>query len=196
MKMHRTISLIDDTVRRRIQGVTWKGACPVPIEDLRYLRLSYYGFDGKSHLGEMVVSKHVADDVVAIFTKLYGCRFPIDKMKLVDDYHGDDTLSMADNNTSGFNYRYIAGTDTISMHGYGLAIDINTVQNPYMYKGVPHPRKSAVYVDRSNVRKGMIEKDDICYQAFISRGWTWGGDWKGDKDYQHFQKAINKPEYD
>jgi hypothetical protein len=96
---------------------------------------------------------------------------------------------MAENNTSAFNFRRITNSTTISKHGYGVAIDINPIQNPYIRGETILPPAGEEYLDRSNIRMGMITKGDICYQAFISRGWKWGGDWSTPKDYQHFEKG-------
>jgi len=174
----------------RINGVSWKPEAPVRIEELRYIEVTYWGFDDKTHLGELVVHKDVSDEVLEIFKELYETKFPIDKIRLIDEYNADDDSSMDDNNTSSFNFRVVAGTDKLSKHSYGLAIDINPVQNPYIKGDTVSPQKGKEYVDRSDIRKGMIIKGDTCYNAFINRGWIWGGEWKTMKDYQHFQKDI------
>lgn len=112
---------------------------------------------------------------------------------MIDDYNADDDKSMKANNTSAFCYREIAGTDVLSNHSFGRAIDVNPLQNPQVTsKGKISPEEGRPYVDRSVNRKGMIQKGDDCYNAFVSRGWTWGGDWNSTKDYQHFEKVVNK----
>lgn len=185
-----TINEIDDEIKQKIVGKSWKKDCPIPIKNLRYLNLSCYGFDNETYIGEMIVHKDVAEDVIAIFKELYVNKYPVEKMKLIDDYEADDNKSMKDNNSSSFCYRKIANSNTISMHGYGLAIDINPLQNPYVVKKTVLPPEGKDFVDRSKLKKGMIIKNDVCYNAFINRGWSWGGDWTTPKDYQHFEKKI------
>ena len=182
--------LVEENINR-IKGLSWKPDAPVKLDELRYIKVTYWGFDDKNHIGELVVHEKVADEVVEIFKELYEAKFPIEKIKIIDEYNADDNLSMDDNNTSSFNYRVVAGTKTLSKHSYGLAIDINPVQNPYIKGQAIQPKKGKKYTDRSNIRKGMIVRGDVCYKAFVSRGWIWGGEWKTVKDYQHFQKDVN-----
>jgi len=174
----------------QIKGVSWREGAPVDLDDLALVEVTYYGFDGEPHLGELVVHKSIAQEVAAIFQDLYEARFPIEKIRLVDEYEASDDLSMEDNNTSAFNYRVVEGSTSLSKHSYGIAIDINPVQNPYVKKNIVSPEKGKEYLNREDVRKGMIIKGDPCYKAFTSRGWTWGGEWKTLKDYQHFEKNI------
>lgn len=174
----------------KINGVSWKENENVPLESLSLLTLTYYGFDAESYTGQMIVSSAVAQEVTEIFKELYGNRFPIEKIRLIDDYGADDNLAMADNNSSAFCYREIDGTDVLSNHSYGVAIDINPVQNPYVRGQLIQPEAGKDYMDRQDVRMGMISPGDLCYNAFISRGWTWGGDWTGPIDYQHFEKSL------
>jgi len=164
---------IDKIVESRMMGVSWKYGSPVDVEDLSYVKVSYWGFDEKPHIGELIVNKMVAKDIIEIFEVLYEARFPIDKIKLIDEYNAEDLKSMADNNTSAFCFREIEGKPgQLSKHSYGAAIDINPIQNPYVYKDKISPIEGKEYVDRSKVSKGMIVKGDACYQAFTSRGWT------------------------
>ncbi len=182
---------IDEEIEKRISGVSWKQGSPVSLDGLNYVRVAYWGFDDKQHEGELIVNAAIAQEVVEIFKELYEKKFPIDKIRLIDEYEADDSKSMEDNNTSAFCFREVEGKPgKISKHSYGLAIDINPVQNPYIYKDQISPTYGEVYSDRTVVKKGMIEKNDECYSAFKSRGWQWGGDWKYEKDYQHFQKDI------
>lgn len=152
------------------------------------MRLRYIGFDRRSHLGQLVVSAKVADDVVAVFRTLYRARFPIRRMRPVDAYRGDDNRSMAADNTSGFNCRAAVapGPKSWSMHAYGEAVDVNTVENPYLEGGHVMPPNAKAYVDRSNVRPGMAVEGGILVRAFARVGWGWGGSWPGSPDYQHF----------
>ncbi|MGB7606306.1 MAG: M15 family metallopeptidase [Lutisporaceae bacterium] len=182
---------IDEEIEKRVSGVSWKQGSPVSLDSLSYVRVIYWGFDDKQHEGELIVHASVAQEVAEIFKELYEKKFPIEKIRLIDEYAADDSKSMEDNNTSGFCYREVGGKPgKISKHSYGLAIDINPVQNPYIYKDQIVPTSGKIYTDRTDVKKGMIQKDDECYTAFTSRGWQWGGDWKYEKDYQHFQKNI------
>lgn len=187
---------IPEEVKLRINGKSYGEDCTIPYEELRYVRVLHWGFDKKTHLGEMIVNKAIAQDVVDIFKELYEIKYPIEKMVLVDEYDADDNKSMADNNTSAFNFRMIDGTDKISQHGYGVAIDINPLYNPYVRKvnkkTVVTPKNGKKYADRSLDCEYYIQKDDPCYKAFISRGFTWGGEWKSSKDYQHFEKQIDR----
>lgn len=186
-----TVRTLGPAVRQRMLGVSHRPAsCPLGWEDLRLLRLSYVGYDGADRVGRMVVAREVAQDVVGIFRDLHKARFPIRKMLLVDAYGGDDDRSMAADNTSAYNCRTVAGSDTLSDHAYGRAIDINPVRNPYVLPGGILPPSGRAYagVDRSpgaDVDPGVIVADDAVVRAFASRGWEWGGLWTSP-DYQHF----------
>jgi hypothetical protein len=182
---------VDKDIEARIKGISWREGSPVTFEDLRYVRVAYWDFDGNPQMGELLVNKAVAKDIAEIFEELYNAKFPIEQIRLIDDYNAEDIKSMEDNNTSAFCFREVEGKPgKLSKHSYGLAIDINPVQNPYVYKDKISPKEGKDYLDRSKVVQGMITKGDVCYNAFVSRGWTWGGDWKYEKDYQHFQKDL------
>ncbi|HHT96471.1 MAG TPA: M15 family metallopeptidase [Clostridiales bacterium] len=173
----------------KIMDSSYKTNDEIKIEDLSYVQVSYWGFDDKEYIGELIVNKMVAKDIVEIFSELYDAKFPIKKISLIDEYNADDNLSMSDNNTSAFNYRAIVGNEgKLSKHSYGLAIDINPVQNPYLKNGIILPKSGAEFLDRGKIEKGMIVEGDVCYNAFVNRGWTWGGEWNSVKDYQHFEK--------
>lgn len=168
--------------------LSWRPGCPVPLEDLRLLTLSHWGFDGRVHTGEMVVHSTFAGDVVQVMSRLFEVRFPIDRMELVDVYGAEDARSTAANNTSAFNCREVQGSPGVwSQHSYGRAIDINPAQNPFLPRNGPlDPPAGASYTDRANVRPGMIVAGDEVVRAFGSIGWEWGGTWSRSKDYQHF----------
>jgi hypothetical protein len=170
-------------------GVSWRPGCPVPLSALRLVRLSYWGFDNRPHDGELVVHQDAANKIVRIFQKLYAARFPIHKMVRIEAYGGSDDRSMADDNTSMFNCRYAWGTTSWSIHAYGKAIDVNTVENPYLPRGLVLPEAGAAYTDRRTVRPGMIVKGDVVTKAFAAEGFRWGGD-RREKDYQHFDLAV------
>jgi hypothetical protein len=165
---------------------SWRAGCPVGPAQLRLLRLSYWGFDRKARIGSLVVRDRVARDVVSVFRRLYVARFPIRRLRKVDAYRGSDDASMAADNTSGFNCRFVSGTRRWSQHAYGEAIDVNPVENPYVYRGTARPPAGAAYVARSNVRPGMAVSGGVLVSAFAAVGWRWGGVWRGSPDYQHF----------
>jgi hypothetical protein len=181
---------IDDQLKEIMQGKSYHDNETVSFEDLRLVTVLYYGYDENDHEGEIVVHKDIAEKVLNVFKILYDKKFPIESIKLVDYFEGDDDLSMKANNSSGFNFRVIPGTDRISNHGYGLAIDINPLVNPYVTKKGVFPSEGEAYVDRNQEVKGMIKENDVCYNAFISEGFTWGGAWQNSKDYQHFEIKI------
>lgn len=186
------ISEIPDDIFARMQGKSYKEDCTVPREDLRYVHVRHMGFDGEVKDGELVVNKAIADDVLAIFEELYKADYPIEKVRLVDEYDADDEASMSDNNSSAFNFRFISHTTRISRHGLGMAVDINTRYNPYVKtvdgKLSIEPANGADYVDRSKDFPHKIDHEDLCYKLFKEHGFTWGGDWTHSKDYQHFER--------
>lgn len=181
-----------DAVYSRINGCSYRENPNIALSQLRYLRVLHCGFDGQTHVGEMIVNREIAGDVLEIFKQLYEAGYPIERMRLVDDYQGDDNASMGDNNSSAFNYRYIASTTRLSNHSWGKAIDINPFYNPYIYtdEGGLHvdPEGSWEYVDRGGDCPYMIDHEDLCYRLFAEHGFSWGGDWNTRKDYQHFEK--------
>lgn len=186
------IAEITDDIFARMQGKSYKEDCTVPREDLRYVHVRHMGFDGEVKDGELVVNKAIADDVLAIFEELYKADYPIEKVRLVDEYDADDEASMSDNNSSAFNFRFISHTTRISKHGLGMAVDINTRYNPYVKtvdgKLSIEPANGADYVDRSKDFPHKIDHEDLCYKLFKEHGFTWGGDWTHSKDYQHFER--------
>lgn len=185
---------INDEVKQRIYGLSYKEDCTVPYEELRYVRVRYIDFDGLMQEGELICNKAIAQDLVEIFYELYQASYPIEKIRLIDEYNADDDLSCLDNNTSCFNYRVVGGSTNLSKHALGLAIDINPFYNPYVTypNGVERisPPGSEPYADRSLDFPYKIDESDLCYQLFAAHGFTWGGHWKTLKDYQHFQKAL------
>lgn len=184
---------ISDEMKARM-AYSWRDNNPVPLKNLRCIKLNHWGFDGCVHDGELVVHEKVADEVVDIFRELFLVQYPIEKMLLVDVYQANDDLSCEDNNSSAFCSRPITGSSTEwSFHSFGLAIDINPLLNPYQKGSKVVPVNGQEFLDRTIGCQGVIDKDDPCYKAFISRGWKWGGDWakeRGYVDYQHFYKEI------
>jgi hypothetical protein len=187
---------LNDQIKKRITGMSYPADgedCKITYDDLRYIKLKYYDFEGNVHDdGELIVNAKLAKEVTKIFYELYEEKYQFASIKLVDDYGEphDDNLSMAANNTSAFNYRKITGKTKLSQHSYGRAIDINPLMNPYIKKdGSISPANGAEYVDRSLGLPGMIDHDDLCYKLFKAKGWTWGGN-STEKDYQHFSKKA------
>ena len=182
---------ISDEIFNRIYGKSFKTDCTVPREDLRYLHLLHVDLDGKTHEGEMIVNYHIADTVLDIFRELYEAKYPIEKIRLVDEYDADDETSMRDNNSSSFNFRFISHTTRVSKHGLGLAIDINTLYNPYTKvvdgERIIEPATGEPYLDRNADFPYKIDHNDLAFKLFTKAGFEWGGDWTDRKDYQHFE---------
>jgi hypothetical protein len=165
---------------------SYRAGCPVGPSELRTVRLAYWGFDSRAHVGSLVVHRRVADDVVTVFRRLYAARVPIRRLVPVSAYRGSDDASMAADNTSAFNCRRVGGSTSWSMHAYGLAIDINPVENPYVLGSRVSPSAGRRFLDRERVRPGMAVDGGSLVEAFESVGWKWGGRWTGSLDYQHF----------
>lgn len=183
---------VPDFIFNRMNGVSFKEDTPVAREDLRYLKVLYWGIDNKPHQGELIVHKAIAEDLVDIFYKLYRAGYPIEGIQLIDTFGANDEISMTKNNTSCFNGRKIAGTDKWSMHAYGLAIDINPLYNPQVLSdGTVLPIAGEAYADREASFLYKIDEKDYAYKLFTEHGFTWGGDFNSSKDYQHFEKKID-----
>jgi poly-gamma-glutamate synthesis protein (capsule biosynthesis protein) len=188
---HADISSISPAVKKRmIQGGSWRKGCPVPLSNLRYLTMTYRGFDGKDHRGEMIVHQSVAREVTEIFGKLYSTHYPIRKMRLVSDYRASDFQSIEADNTSAFNCRAVTGGKKWSRHSYGKAIDINPIENPYISRSgrISHKASLKYRVRDHSHSNATILKSDTIVKLFKAKGWRWGGDWNSIKDYQHFDK--------
>jgi hypothetical protein len=176
-------------MRARMTGSSWRPGCPVALSDLRLLRIGYWGFDLRPHVGRMIVAASAVDPVRRAFEELFGERFPIRRMRLIDDYDGSDHASIEADNTSAFNCRKATGSSRFSEHAYGRAIDVNPIENPYVYPdGTTVHRASRPYLDRSRHRRGMAYRGGVLVRAFTRVGWSWGGDWKPPSatDFQHF----------
>lgn len=188
------IKPIPNDIFEKMQGKSYKENCTVPREELRYLHILHVGFDNNTHEGELIVNKRIAEDVLDIFKELYKAGYKIEKVRLIDEYNAQDELSMRDNNSSAFNFRYISYSTTLSKHAKGLAVDINTLYNPYI-KQVDgrlniEPANAVQYVDRNRQFPHKIDHDDLCYKLFTKYGFEWGGDWEDSKDYQHFEIKL------
>ena len=190
---------LTESVKERITGISYpESGCTVPYEDLNYVGLKYIDFNGQEQTGELICNKAIAQDMTEIFYELYRNEYRLESVRLIDEYGGDDTASMAENNTSCFNYRVVDGTTSLSKHAYGLAIDVNPYYNPYVVfnrnadgSDYISPPGSEIYADLSVIFAYKIDENDLCYRLFTERGFTWGGNWNSSKDYQHFQKVIN-----
>ncbi len=188
-----TSSPIPDSVFQRMQGRSFPEGCTILRSDLRYLRLSHVDAEGREHVGEMVCNKAIAQDLLDIFRELYRQRYPIERIRLIDDYEAVDEQSMRHNNTSCFCFRRVSGTQKLSKHARGMAVDINTLYNPYVRTDrdghrIVEPATATPYVDRSRNFKYKIQKGDLLHRLFLKHGFTWGGAWRTLKDWQHFEK--------
>jgi hypothetical protein len=180
-----TVDPVSDAVRARM-GETWSPACPVRLADLRYLTVSFRGFDGRPHTGELVVAAKVADDVVGVFRRLYDDGFPIEEMRLPTTADLTAAPTGDGNNTAAYVCRAARGQKRWSAHAYGLSVDINPFHNPLAKRDLVLPELASAYVDRSWVRPGMHLAGGPAVRAFQAIGWTWGGAWRSTQDPMHF----------
>jgi hypothetical protein len=174
----------------------WHRGCPVPLSDLRLLSVSHRGFGGRTRTGQLVVNKRAARPLKRVFRQLYRLRFPIRHLSFRAAY-GPRRDRPRDGDVSGsFECRQAvpspcsggSGTGSWSMHAYGLAIDLNPRENPYVGCGQSYDPAANRYRDRSRHRRGMVGGRVVA--AFRSIGWGWGGDWAGNtKDYMHFSSS-------
>jgi hypothetical protein len=174
----------------------WHRGCPVALSDLRLLSVSYRDFRGRSQKGQLVVNRAAAVPLARVFHRLYDLHFPIRHLQL-DDAYGPRRDRPRDGDVSGsFECRQAvpspctggSGTGTWSMHAFGLAVDLNPVENPYVGCGQSRDPAPARYRNRSVHRRGMVTRR--VRAAFASAGWGWGGAWAGStKDYMHFSST-------
>ncbi len=182
-----TVQVLSASVQERM-GATWSTLCPVDLAGLRYLTVSFRGFDGAAHTGELVVNATEADKVVSVFREIYAADFPLEQLTLPT---GADLTAppTGDGNVSGaFVCRTARGQRAWSQHAYGLAVDVNPFQNPQVKKGLVLPELAGAYRDRADQRPGMLTSDSVVVRAFARIGWRWGGDWTSSKDYMHFSR--------
>ena len=189
-----TINEIDESYAKTMQGFSYKEGCPISLSDLRIVNIKHLGFDENIHFGDLIVHKDVAVEVSKIFEELFEIKYPIEKILPIEKYKADDFESIEDNNTSAFNCRKAEASNNYSKHSFGKAIDINPIQNPYIYKdGTSSHKKSKEFINRISKNdtaqnKAMLLANSKAVLIFKKYGWKWGGDWKNIKDYQHFQK--------
>ena len=184
---------IPDSVKSRMIGVSYPADTAnslISLDSLSYVHVLHVDFNGNTQTGELICNTAIAQDLVDIFKSLYEAKYPIDKIRLIDEYGADDDMSMAADNTSCFNYRLVKGSSKLSNHGLGRAIDLNPLYNPcvYLKSGEIAPPSGAAYADRSADFPYKIDTNDLAYKLFTQHGFTWGGSWNSLKDYQHFEK--------
>ena len=195
---------LSDKLRRYITGISYpdpqdgaedgSDAPEIGLDDLRYVHILYIDYEGVSKQGELICNEYIAQDLTEIFYELYRSEYRLESVLLIDEYDGDDNASMEANNTSCFNYRPVTNNQNLSMHAYGLAVDINPLYNPYVAfrkDGSQEilPASGQPYADRGESFPYKIDEDDLCYKLFTQHGFIWGGNWNNLKDYQHFQKS-------
>ncbi|MBS4753530.1 M15 family metallopeptidase [Nocardioides sp. zg-ZUI104] len=181
-----SVGSITPQIRKRM-GETWSPRCPVALADLRYVTVSFRGFDGAAHTGELVVAASAADDLVSVFAELFEAGYPIEEMRLPTTADLRAAPTGDGNNTAGLVCRASTGaSSTWSAHAYGLAIDLNPFLNPYVKGDLVLPELASAYLDRTRTQPGIIHADDVVVRAFARIGWSWGGAWRSAKDYQHF----------
>lgn len=203
---------LSENLKRYITGVSYPAVATdnetgkpaeelaITYDDLCYLHILHYDFEGNPAEGELICNNAIAQDLVEIFYELYLNEYQLESVKLIDEYDGDDTASMEDNNTSCFNYRVVPNSTSLSKHALGLALDINPLYNPYITYQKDEtgkiisenvsPENGLPYADRSVNFPYKIDENDLCYKLFTEHGFTWGGNWNSSKDYQHFQKVV------
>lgn len=185
-----TVEPLGAEQRRVMSGTSWRPGCPVPLRDLRLVRVRYHGFDGRVHTGRLVVRRDVAARLLGVFRRLYEAGFPIRRMVPVDAYGGSDFRSIEADNTSAFNCRLVEGTTRWSEHAYGRAVDVNPIENPYVTSfGTTSHAASRPFLLRRSARAGLAVEGGALVRAFDAIGWGWGGRWRGARDYQHFSAS-------
>jgi hypothetical protein len=166
---------------------SWHPGCPVAPSGLRMITMTYRGFDHRVHTGQLVVNAKVTGQLILVFRKLFAMRYPIREMVPVDVYHGSDFASIQADNTSAFNCRNATGSSSWSEHAYGLAVDLNPCENPYVAAdGYEAHKRCRQFTDRNLTYPGLVHDGGPVVSAFASVGWGWGGIWQGARDYQHF----------
>ena len=188
-----SVAPLSDSLFAKMQGLSYPKGCKIPRAALRHVRVLHYDAQGKVHQGDIICNQAIAQDLVSIFRQLYREKYPIERIRPIDEYDADDERSMRANNSSSFCYRTVAGSKKLSKHATGMAIDINTLYNPCVRKGKDgrvkvQPETAGRYADRSKQFPYKIKKGDLLYRLFIQHGFKWGGNWRTIKDYQHFEK--------
>ena len=188
------IKLIDEKYANKMIGLTYHKECPVSLDELRIVNVKYLGFDNNIYWGDIIVHKDLAFEVTEIFKELFEISYAIKQIIPIEKYNGDDFASIEADNTSAFNCRKAEGSQKYSKHSYGKAIDLNPLENPYVYSNgtTSHEASQKYLIRKSNddsiENKAVLTSSHKAVQIFKKYGWKWGGDWKNIKDYQHFQK--------
>jgi hypothetical protein len=182
-RFHASVSAVPASVLARS---TWTSACPVTVAQLRYVKVSFRGFDGRAHTGELLVNRLVAARLVEVFRRLFAAGFPIERMHITSVAERDAPPTGDGNTTSAFVCRPVRAWTTWSQHAYGMAVDLDPFQNPYHKGQVVLPELATSYLDRSDRRPGMVLPGGAAVRAFVAAGWHWGGDYHSVKDYMHF----------
>jgi hypothetical protein len=180
--------VVSPAPRHVVRRSTWRPGCPVAATDLAWLRVAFWGFDGRRHTGELLVHRTVAAEVSQVFGVLYRARFPQEQVGIVRSYDPDAPSTGDGNGTGAFVCRPSTGATYFSQHAYGLALDLNSFHNPYAKGAVVLPELASSYLDRGRVRAGMVTADGPVVRAFARIGWEWGGAWRHSKDYMHFSQ--------
>lgn len=181
-----TIEPVPDRVAARS---TWRPECPVELDELRYLTVTFRGFDDRAHTGELIVHHRVAEDVVGVFERLFRARFPVEELRVVREEELDAPPTGDGNTSTAFVCREVTTGESWSQHAYGLAVDLNPFHNPYVRDDVVVPELASAYLDRGTHRPGMIQRGDAVTEAFAAIGWRWGGDWQSLQDWMHFSES-------
>ncbi|HWI42176.1 MAG TPA: M15 family metallopeptidase [Nocardioides sp.] len=184
-RFHSSIGPVTPAIRRRM-GESWSPRCPVPLSGLSYLNVSFRGFDGKPHTGELVLAAREAADVVSVFRALFAAGYPIEEMRLPTTADLEAPPTGDGNDTAAMVCRAARGTTRWSAHALGLAIDVNPFLNPYSKGDLVLPELASAYLDRSRTQPGIIHPGSLIVREFARIGWSWGGSWHSLKDYQHF----------
>lgn len=187
-------AILPEYIREKMIGVSYQDNPDISLDELRYVHIIHYDFQGQIQEGELIVNQKIAYPVMRAFYQLYKWEYPIESVRLIDEFDGDDELSMEANNSSAFNYRTVGGRQELSRHALGMAVDINPKMNPYVREDGYFPKNAGEYLERDpekctgEHRDKMIHKKDIAYKIFKRNGFSWGGDWETAKDYQHFER--------
>jgi hypothetical protein len=168
---------------------SWTADCPVTLDELAYVTVSHYGFDGRFHTGELVVNLSVAEGLVEVFRQLHEARFPLEQVRVIRKEEIDAPPTGDWNDTTSFVCRPAVGSQNWSQHAYGLAVDVNPFHNPYLKGDLVLPELASIYTNRDDIRDGMIVPGDVVVSAFAEMGWPWGGNWRSLKDWMHFSQS-------
>lgn len=185
-RFHATVEAVPAEVLARS---SWTKECPVAAADLRYVTVSFRGFDGLAHTGELLVNRRAADDLVEVFQRLFAAGFPIERMRISTRAQLYAPPTGDTNTTEVYACRPVRGQKSWSQHAYGLAIDVNPFQNPYHKGKTVLPELATAYLDRADERPGMVQARRTVVRAFAAIGWEWGGDYRSLKDYMHFSET-------